>query len=267
MTVIGGSGGRSTAVKRLIVAVVAALLPVVSAMPSSADTTVVVGLVGPSGVEASLSGLVGHVESGFAATGDSTVDRTGHDTGVAGIVVDLAPQAVIVPVLRDWCTGLDYLVARGAAVVVIPMVIGQDIPCLRAAVADAVAADVVLVAGVGNDGTERVTPIYPADYPGVIGVGAVNAANERPAWATVGPAVDLVAPGDLVTVLTLDGGTTLASGTSYSSAYVAGVAANLRADHPEWTAEDVYDHLVATAVDLGAPGRDWWYGDGLVTTG
>jgi subtilisin family serine protease len=267
VTVIGGAGVRSTAMKRFIVGVVATLLPVVAAVPAGADTTVVVGLVGPSGVEASVSGLVGHVVPGFSASGDGTVDRTGHDTGVAGIVVGLAPQAVIVPAVRDWCAGLDYLVARGASVVVIPMITGQDIPCLRTAVAAAVAADVVVVTGVGNDGTERVTPIYPADYPQVIGVGAVDAANQRPAWATVGPSVDLVAPGDLVTVLTLDGGTTLASGTSYSSAYVAGVAASLRAAHPEWTAQDVYDHLVATAIDLGAPGRDWWYGDGLVTTG
>jgi hypothetical protein len=257
--------------KRFVVSVLVALLPIMLAGPAHADTSVVVGLVGPSGVEASVPALGGHVEPGFAAsgdgTGDGTVDRTGHDTGVAGIVVERAPRAVIVPVVRDWCAGLDYAVARGATVVVIPMITGQDIPCFRESVAKAVAADVLVVTGVGNDGTERVTPIYPADYPGVIGVGAVDATNTRPAWATVGPSVDLVAPGDHVTVLTPDGGTTQASGTSYSSAYVAGVAANLRATHPEWTATDVYAHLVATATDLGAPGRDWWYGDGLVTTG
>lgn len=243
----------------------AALLPLVFVQQANADSTVVVGLIGPSGVEASVPALTAHVEPVLTGSGDGMVDATGHDTGVAGIVVDLAPDALILPVVRDWCAGLDQVVDRGAGVVVIPMITGQDIPCLRTAVANAVAADVVVVTGVGNDGTERVTPIYPADYPQVIGVGAVDAGNWRPSWATVGPSVDLVAPGDLVTVLTRDGASTLVSGTSYSAAYVAGVAARVRAAHPDWSALDVSEHLVATAVDLGAPGRDWWFGDGLVT--
>ncbi|MDQ3788171.1 MAG: S8 family serine peptidase [Actinomycetota bacterium] len=254
--------------KKLLVAVpvIAAALAslTVTAAPVAADVPIKVGLVGPSGVQASVPALAGHVEPGYARTGFGMTDSTGHDTGVAGIIVDIAPTATIVPVVRDWCAGLDYVVSRGATVVVIPMVTGQDVPCLRESVAKAIAADVVVVSGVGNDGVERRTPIYPADYPDVIGAGAVDAAEWRPAWANVGPAVDLVAPGDQVRVLTRDGGTTLASGTSYSAAYIAGVAAKIRATYPSWTAKQVVGHLVGTAKDLGASGRDWWFGDGLV---
>lgn len=249
--------------KKLVVTL-AALAALNGAVPAAADEPVKVGLIGPSGVQASVPALAGHVELGYARTGAGMTDSTGHDTGVAGIVVDLAPTATIIPVVRDWCAGLDYVVAHGARVVVIPMVTGQDIPCLRESVAKAVAADVVLVSGVGNDGIEQRTPIYPADYPDVLGAGAVDAAAWRPAWANVGPAVDLVAPGDHVRVLTRDGGTTEASGTSYSAAYIAGVAAEIRATHPGWTAKEVTGYLVGTAKDLGAPGRDWWFGDGLV---
>lgn len=240
-------------------------LTVTAAGSATAASPVVVGLVGPSGVQSSVPQLAGHVEAGFARTGAGLTDATGHDTGVAGIIVDLAPSATIVPAVRDWCAGLDHVVAHGAKVVVIPMVSTQDIPCLRASVAKAVAADVVVVGGVGNDGQERRAPIYPADYPGVIGAGAVDASDWRSSWANVGPSVDLVAPGDNIRVLTRDGGTALASGTSYSAAHIAGVAADLRAENPAWTAARTIDHLTATARDLGAPGRDWWFGDGLVT--
>ncbi len=240
-------------------------LTVTTTAPATAASPVVVGLVGPSGVQATVPQLAGHVQAGFARTGAGLTDTTGHDTGVAGIIVDLAPTATIVPVVRDWCDGLDKVVSLGAEVVVIPMISTQDIPCLRTSVAKAVAADVVVVGGVGNDGQERTAPIYPADYPGVIGAGAVDASDWRPSWANVGPSVDLVAPGDNVRILTRDGGATSASGTSYSAAYIAGVAADLRAENPGWTAARTVAHLTTTARDLGAPGRDWWFGDGLVT--
>ncbi len=253
------------------IAVVALAAGLVAPAAHAGTTTapgsgVLIGLVGTSGIQADIPQLQGHVVSGYSPTGDTGLtDATSHDTGVASVMVGIAPGATIMPAVRDWCAGLDYVVQAGATVVAIPQLTYQDIPCLRDAVARAVAKDVVVVAGVGNDGTERTRPIYPADYPTVIGAGAVDANNHRPAWATVGPSVDLVAPGDNVTVANPSGGTNLASGTSYSTGHIAAVAAVVRGAHPDWTAARVLTALSTTATDLGAPGRDWWYGDGLVS--
>lgn len=237
------------------------------ASPTTNGAGVLIGLVGTSGIQGSVPALRGHLVAGWSRDGgDGLTDFTGHDTGVASVLAGVAPGAKIIPGTRDWCAGLDYVVAKGATVVVIPQISYQDIPCLRTAVASAVAEDVVVVSGVGNSGVEHTGPTYPADYPSVIGAGSVDAADWRPSWSDVGPSVDLVALGDNVTVATRDGGTTPASGNSYSSAHIAGYAADIRSAQPAWTAAEVVAALRESAVDLGARGRDWWFGDGLTST-
>ncbi|WP_440055467.1 S8 family serine peptidase [Pseudoalteromonas sp. T1lg65] len=56
------------------------------------------------------------------------------------------------------------------------------------------------------------------------------------------------------------------SGTSMASPHVAGVAALVWSHHPDCSASEIRTVLNATAVDLGAPGRDVKYGHGLVQT-
>ena len=46
--------------------------------------------------------------------------------------------------------------------------------------------------------------------------------------------------------------------------HVAGVAALLRAEFPEVSAERIAEVLTSTAMPLGSPGRDNSYGSGLV---
>ncbi len=209
--------------------------------------------------------FAGRVVPGYAARGDAGLtDSTGHDTGVASVVLNRAPAARVMPVVLDWCAGIDHAVSRGVKVIAVVMVTYQDIPCLRDAVARAVAADVSVLAGVGNDGTQRTTPVYPADYPSVIGVGSIDYSHWRPSWATVGPSVDLVAYGDRVTVLNRDGSWGYASGSSYATGNLAGAVAAMRAAHPDWSQFRVWDELRAVAVDLGGSGCDWWFGCGFV---
>ena len=53
-------------------------------------------------------------------------------------------------------------------------------------------------------------------------------------------------------------------GTSMATPHVAGVAALVWSHDPRWTNDDIRGALAATAVDLGAPGRDEGTGYGLV---
>src|SRR5262249_4842003 len=112
-----------------------------------------------------------------------------------------------------------------------------DDPGLRAAVDDAVAAHIVVVAAVGEAagqcgaGTTTPTP-SPAAYPGVIGVGAVDQAVQRWQNSPSDGYVDLVAPGAAVVSLQRASGLTVVDGTGVASAFVAAAAALVRQRRP-----------------------------------
>jgi subtilisin family serine protease len=53
-------------------------------------------------------------------------------------------------------------------------------------------------------------------------------------------------------------------GTSMASPHVAGVAALIKSIHPDWGPDEIRQALTDTAVDLGDPGRDDFYGHGLI---
>jgi hypothetical protein len=141
-----------------------------------------------------------------------------------------------------------------------------------AAVAEAISdlrgAGAVIVAAAGN----KAGPVFfPANLPGVVAVGAVDSDKRRAGFSAYGPELDLVAPG--VNVYAADPenpmGYIQATGTSFSSPIVAGVVAlymsKYASEHKAWpTPDQVYTCLTGTAEDLGASGRDDYYGSGLV---
>jgi subtilisin/minor extracellular protease Epr len=111
----------------------------------------------------------------------------------------------------------------------------------------------------------------------VIAVGAIDSANRRASFSNYGTALELSAPGVgvLSTMPTyaaaLNGAPynypqiyAFLDGTSMATPHVSGVAALVWAAHPSWTNVQVRQRLQATATDLGAPGKDKYYGYGLV---
>ena len=81
---------------------------------------------------------------------------------------------------------------------------------------------------------------------GVITVGSVDKDGKLSAWSNYGDEVDLYAPWD---VLTLEG-TEGEAGTSFSAAFVAGIAALMISDDPDMTREDVLASLKALTADI-----------------
>lgn len=211
---------------------------------------------------------------------------TSHGTEVASIINaqtepgigfhGLAPQATVLPIRvsdrgEDGIAHTDpgvfaeaiRLAATRADVINISMVMYEDDPRVREAVAAAVAADVVVVAAVGNEHREDgpdPTP-YPAAYPGVLGVGAIAEDGSRLPQSQVGPYVDVVAPGADVHTAQPVAGHQRRSGTSYATAFVSATAALVLSARPGLTAENVVNRIMATATpSRGGPG----YGAGVV---
>lgn len=93
-------------------------------------------------------------------------------------------------------------------------------PLMKNAINYAVASGQPIFAAVGNENTGR--PMYPAAYPGVIGIAAGTEGGQYTDYSNRGDFVDLIAPGSA-------GGS---QGTSVATAYIAHVAAQYMRHHP-----------------------------------
>jgi subtilisin family serine protease len=153
--------------------------------------------------------------------------------------------------------GIDYAVTHGAKV--ISMSIGYSAPngAVKQALADAYAHGVVVVASAGNSGApagtsdSAQTPVsFPADYPGVISVGAVNSAGAVAVFSSENLSVQVAAPGVSVPAQGRDGQYWWVSGTSPACALVAGVAALIKSKYP-----DLAPSLIATALTTTTTNR------------
>lgn len=125
----------------------------------------------------------------------------------------------------------------------------------------------VLVAAVGNDGPAA-PPLYPAAYPGVIGVTAVDTKLRVLPEAGRGAQVDFAAAGAGLRVAVPGGGWDIARGTSFAAPWVARLAAQIlpTAGAGAGRADEVRTALASLASDLGPRGRDDTYGHGLLAT-
>jgi subtilisin family serine protease len=123
----------------------------------------------------------------------------------------------------------------------------------------------LIVAAVGNDGPAA-PPLFPAAYPGVVGVTAVDAKHRVLLEACRGKHVEFAAPGaDLIAAVQAQPDAFAAvRGTSFAAPLVAGLLAR-ELTEPDVAARDrIVAALAAKAEDLGARGRDDTYGVGLV---
>ncbi|MGW3847017.1 type VII secretion-associated serine protease mycosin [Streptomyces fagopyri] len=218
---------------------------------------------------------------------NGTTDTVGHGTRVAGIIaarpapktgfVGLAPEATIIPIEQNDAEGhgtaaklaaaIRYAVKARAGVINISQDTSNAVapdPDLDRAVQEALNANVVVVASAGNDGLGgNVKETYPASYDGVLAVAASDRNNERASFSQSGDFVGVAAPGvDMISTVP-EGGHCSDNGTSFSAPYVAGVAALIKAKHPDWTPREIVAQIEQTA-ERSVPGRDRLVGWGVV---
>ncbi|MGH3165384.1 MAG: S8 family serine peptidase, partial [Trebonia sp.] len=140
-----------------------------------------------------------------------------------------------------------------------------DTPELSDAIDYALSHNVVVVASAGNDTTNSGTgPFYPAAYPGVLSVGAVDSSGNLGYFSNVKTPVTVTAPGVNITSafpgVYPDSYLAGQQGTSFATAFVSGVAALVRARYPQLPAAKVVQLIKVTADGAAGPGT----GNGLV---
>lgn len=153
---------------------------------------------------------------------------------------------------------LGWLLKREVQVVSISLV-GPRNPVLERAIAAVQTRGVVIVAAVGNDGPAA-PPSYPASYPGVLAVTAVDGRDRALIEAGRALHLDYAAPGADMLAANAAGQWKPVRGTSFATPLVAARAARAIADRgAQWRAT-----LDTEARDLGRKGPDPLFGRGLI---
>ena len=256
-----------------------------------------------SGIDASnehlrdaVIGGVNLVDDGENASGLSDLD--GHGTAIAGEiaarqisdsgVVGLAPRAMLLsvrifrgrdpqtidagfgPTSERLVAGIRYAVDHGASIINVSLSEYTESSALLDVVNYATSRGSLIIASAGNVKTTENTsntPRYPAGYPGVIGVAAVDSLG-LVQDSISGPHVSVAAPGTNVLTSATGAGDCIYStdeaSTSYATGYVSGAAALVAEAHPDETPAQWKYRLEATAVRVNLDERTDAAGWGII---
>lgn len=187
----------------------------------------------------------------------------------------------------DVAEAIAYAVDNGADVINMSLGTSGNDPVVEAAVDDAIAHNVVVVAAAGNCGiagsdgpcsgqpTGYIT--FPANYNKVIAVGATTSSGARASFSSYGERLDVVAPGSgAITSTSWSSGnptdtyTTTLYGTSFASPIVASTVALTKAIRPSTSVDDVRALIMASANKLSTMGGSVYttsLGHGLLDVG
>jgi hypothetical protein len=231
-----------------------------------------------SGIDLKHPELAGAMVASFDALGSKEGPHL-HGTGVAGAIASharlmgSAPAARILAIRAFGMSpkgaestsyvilkGLDYAAAHGAQIVNMSFAGPKD-ALMERGLAAVAAKGIVMVAAAGNAGPKS-PPLYPAANPDVIAVSATDAQDKLFTASNRGGHIAISAPGVDIFLPAPDDKYQMASGTSFSAAYISGLAALMLECNPALKPDEVRAILTKTARDLGPTGRDDLFGAG-----
>jgi len=209
------------------------------------DSQVIVAIL-DTGIDSNHEELIGQVsmETNFTES-DTADDVYGHGTHIAGIIaandknnigiVGLASESRLLNVkVADDCgrcsipalvNGIIWAADHGANIINISIELKESTPELKCAVDYAWQKGAVIVAAAGNDGSGN--PVYPAYYENCIGVAAIKEDGMLVPLSNYGRWVDVSAPGFNIYSTMPNNKYGYKHGTSFATAYISGMAANL----------------------------------------
>ncbi len=208
-------------------------------------------------------------------------DDHGHGTMVAGIIAStgkdrngyegILPKVNIMPIKVVLANGrgdslkvsqgIRYAVDNGADIISLSLADILYSKKMREEVDYAEEKGVLVVAVTGNNGN---SVRYPAAYPTVLAVGAVDQYDNQANYSNYGPEVDVVAPGSRIFAPQLGGGYATSTGTSMAGPQVVGLAALIMSKYPEYTPADVRNLIRYSANDVGTSNWNQWLGYGRI---
>ncbi|WP_078594200.1 peptidoglycan-binding protein [Evansella clarkii] len=223
---------------------------------------------------------------GLTANTNSFVDDNGHGTHVAGIigakgsgsgVTGVAPGVSLYAVkvldntgkgyMSDIIAGIEWSISNGMDIINLSLGTASESASLKRVIDDAVQKGIIVVASGGNNGREDGrgdTVSYPARYDSVIAVSAIDRNNKRWMLSATGSAIEITAPGVNILSTDLNNKYTIRSGTSMAAPHVTGALALLKESAPNLNNNDLRKKMQDTALDIGQPGKDSFYGFGVV---
>jgi subtilisin family serine protease len=248
-----------------------------SASAPATDSPVKIGLV-DGGVD--VTHMVFHNVAIEHSGCDGKIIASAHGTAIASLLVGKSAMFNgVIPGAQLFAADVYCGLATGGAVDFVVDAIAwltqQSVPVINVSLVGppnlmlerivklAVARGYLIVAAVGNDGPAA-RPLYPASYPGVIGVTAVDAHRKVLLEAARGPQVSFAAPGADMAAASLSNSFTAVRGTSFAAPIVAGMLAQSLHAPDIQAASEAVELLAQQAIDLGARGSDPIYGHGLV---
>lgn len=231
-----------------------------------------------SGIDVRHPELANSIAASFDALGIKEGPHV-HGTGVAGAIVahgrlmGSAPAAKLLAIRAFGMASngaesnsfvilraFDYAASHGAQIINMSFAGPKD-DLIERALAAVAAKGIVMVAAAGNAGAKS-PPLYPAADPHVIAVSATDERDQLFQASNRGDYIAVAAPGVNVFLPAPDDKYQMTSGTSFSCAFISGLAALVLERNPALKPDEVRTTLMKTARDLGPPGRDDLFGAG-----
>ncbi len=250
---------------------------------STGSSAVTIAII-DSGIDQSHPDLAAKIVPGFDFVNNDSdpQDDNGHGSHVAGIaaasannglgIAGISWGARLMPVkvlnaagngsYANAALGIIWAADNGAQVINLSFGGTASSATLNAAVLYAYNKGVTIVAAAGNSGSNSI--LYPARYPEVIAVAATDSTNTRAGFSNYGPEMSVSAPGVSIYSSILGGAYGYKNGTSMSAPAVSGAAAILAGLPGNNNPATITWELQSTALDLGPPGFDFFYGYGLI---
>jgi subtilisin family serine protease len=168
--------------------------------------------------------------------------------------------------IAEVVAGIDAALRRGPGVINLSLGSRFRDPLLEVVIAAAFGSGSVVVAAAGNERGQGSPLSYPASYPHVLTVGAIDQSGRSALFSSGSPYVDLVAPGQgipiAVPVAVNPTGYANGNGTSFAAPLAAGAAAWVWTARPTLDTTQLFDLMRSAARDIEAPGFDPFTGFG-----
>lgn len=214
------------------------------------------------------------------------MDYVGHGTFCAGLIAGLANNTGIIGIAPE-CSiyavkildnrsqgsvgqliqGIEWCINNKIDIINCSLGLTRDFTALHDVICHAYNAGIIICAAAGNN--RFATDVeYPAKYPEVISIGAINSIKKIANFNSTGKHAELVAPGVDIISTYLHNKYATNSGTSFSCPLISGAIALIQSkallqQGRKLNTAEIRKFIYSHCEDLGLPGTDIIYAHGL----